>query len=252
MFNKKVNMPISLSSVYDEDVSIAKAYLKSLGHKYDRDPVRTKLMSTIIHHNNGDLLPEEHMYIVHPKFLELYMMDIDDINYLLLKDDIVCPRLVIDGNMSDKIYAIKKIINNNYCLQYENMETSNRSAFIYNYGDDIKYENWKFGNIYDMSPDNNYADKIIVGRDLKPVKNPDFSETGDLSIPIEITKHLKNAYIFYKDVIETESLVTIQFKHDDDFIVDIFGDILSENDEIFVQFSYGLYDVIIVNDDIIV
>lgn len=80
----------------------------------------------------------------------------------------------------------------------------------------------KFGDIVSFSA---YRDteSYIVGKNKVPIENPDFLGLGYLTIPIEITKHLKNAYKHYQQIIEQRPCITIQLYGNDIYLSKKYG-----------------------------
>ena len=80
----------------------------------------------------------------------------------------------------------------------------------------------KFGDIVSFSP---YRDTktYIVDINGNLIPNTDFSGSGYLTIPIEITKYMKNAIKYYKNILTNRDNANIYLRHDDLFIVKSYG-----------------------------
>ena len=109
------------------------------------------------------------------------------------------------------------------------MEDSNiKAKYVYYCEDDIDYSNIKNAsqlskyftkyNYGDLVAFSDYRDTgtCIIGKNGKLVDNPDYSGSGYLTIPYEITQHLNNAVEKYSEVEPTY----IDLRHDDKFILD--------------------------------
>lgn len=103
--------------------------------------------------------------------------------------------------------------------------------------------NVKFGDIIAMK---NYRDTgtIFVGIDNKVVHNPDYSCSGYLSIPLEITQWLFDAYWYYKKIFldKNQPCVNIDLKPDDQWIISKFGKALPEDWKITLWYNWGEFE----------
>jgi len=75
----------------------------------------------------------------------------------------------------------------------------------------------------------NIGNLVIFSIFQMKIVNPDYSGTGYLTIPLEITKHISNAYEFYKELLDDKTIETIDISFDDDFIIGKFGKPLPKN-----------------------
>lgn len=85
----------------------------------------------------------------------------------------------------------------------------------------------------------------IVGKDGLLVRNPDYSGSGYLSIPIEITKHLGNTYEHYQEhLISSDTCsVALELRQDDGWILAKFGQAFpAELKQIILWYSWGKFD----------
>lgn len=89
---------------------------------------------------------------------------------------------------------------------YKNVSELSKYIENYNYGDLIALSDYRDTGTY------------IIGKEGKLIPNPDYSASGYLTIPYEITKHLTNAVDKYKDV--DFNLSHIDLRYDDKFIKD--------------------------------
>lgn len=236
----------TLAEIYSENINITRQFLTSNGYSYDDDDIKTKLIASIIIYNMGSMIQYDKFYVEHKDFNELYMMDEGQIETALLEEKVTCEHVIIRGISMDKIYVLKQIIDSRTCKDHKNLLIQKRKAEIH---EQIDQDNWEFGNIINDPDGCRYAEAIIVGYDMKAVLNPDFSGSGYLTIPIEITQYLDNAYEFYKNVIQYPDIssVTIQFKHNDKYVIEKFGKELDKEDEIEMEFIDGELDSISVN-----
>lgn len=103
--------------------------------------------------------------------------------------------------------------------------------------------NVKFGDIIAM---NDYRDTrtIFIGIDNKVIKNPDYSCSGYLSIPLEITKWLFDAYWYYKKIFlnKEQPCVSIDLKPDDQWVINKFGKALPEEWKIRLWYNWGEFE----------
>lgn len=90
--------------------------------------------------------------------------------------------------------------------RYNNVSELSKYIENYNYGDLIALSDYRDTETY------------IIGKEGKLIPNPDYSGSGYLSIPYEITKHLTDAVTKYKDV--DFGLSDIDLRYDDKFIKD--------------------------------
>ncbi len=109
------------------------------------------------------------------------------------------------------------------------MEDSNIKAdYVYYCEDDLDTDNisnisqlsdyvkkYNFGDLVAFS---DYRDTgtFIIGKNGELIDNPDYSGSGYLTIPFEITQHLNNAIEKYSNV----EAMFIDLRHDDKFILD--------------------------------
>lgn len=103
--------------------------------------------------------------------------------------------------------------------------------------------NVKFGDIIALR---DYRDTgtIFVGVDNQVVRNPDYSGSGYLSIPLEITKWLFDAYWYYKKIFldKNQPCVSIDLKSDDQWIISKFGKALPEEWKIRLWYNWGEFE----------
>tara|TARA_B100001093_G_C26838345_1_gene1019405 strand:- start:2245 stop:3003 length:759 start_codon:yes stop_codon:yes gene_type:complete len=83
---------------------------------------------------------------------------------------------------------------------------SQLSEFVYKYN---------FGDLVAFS-DYRDTDTYIIGKEGELVRNPDYSDSGYLTIPYEITKYLDNAVEKYSNV----EAMYIDLRYDDKFILE--------------------------------
>lgn len=237
-------MSKTLASIHAEEITSAQNFIRSNGYEYDNDDVKTRLISIIVHYNKGLLEQGEGVYILDEHFSEIFMLSPEQLEQLLILENIVCPYMA-KYVARDKIYALKEIINTRLCKKSK--ESLSRKAVLYKDG---KFDNWEFGNIYNKSP-RGYSEAIIVGKDLRPVNNKNYDNTGVLSIPLEITKYLKNAVDFYERILKSEDVPTmlIEFRPDDDLVVRVFGKAFDESTNISMFFVKGQIAVIYLNGE---
>ena len=129
-----------------------------------------------------------------------------------------------------------------YCdAEIESRDISNVSQM----SDHISKHN--FGDLVAFS-DYRDTDTYIIGKEGKLVGNPDYSDSGYLTIPYEITQYLNNAVEKYSNV----EPMYIDLRHDDTFILDNINTksckisekwkwklTLYDNNELIVQFPNG-------------
>ncbi len=92
----------------------------------------------------------------------------------------------------------------------------------YNYGDLVAFSDYRDTGTY------------IIGKEGKLVKNPDYSDSGYLTIPYEITQYLNDAVGKYS---ETE-VMFIDLRYDDKLILD---KINSTSDKLPKEWKYTYY-----------
>ena len=103
----------------------------------------------------------------------------------------------------------------------------------------INKNNWKLGNIFSFDY---YRDTktLIVGPNGVPIMNPDYSNSGYLTIPVEITEHFENAYDHFKDIIDDTDRISVclELYGSDKYIYKLFN--ICDDDWIFeLWFSDG-------------
>lgn len=226
----------TLDEIYTEKSNITREYLRSVGQEYDDDNIKTKLIASILVYNSGRMAIHDKFYVENKDFNTLYMMDQGQIESVLLNENITCPHVVIRGVGADKIYVLKQIINARSCKQHKDMLINKRRAKQV-----AEFNEMEFGDIMNELSELRYVNAFIMGYNSNLISNPDFSNSGYLTIPIEITKHLNNAYEFYNDIINDPDIssIIIEFKHDDEYIVKLFGKELNVGDDIHVEFVDG-------------
>ena len=79
----------------------------------------------------------------------------------------------------------------------------------YNFGDLIAFSQYRDANTY------------LIGKDGKLIANPMINDSGYLTVPLEITQYLTDAYSKYEDIEPSE----IFLRHDDKFIKDKIGEL---------------------------
>lgn len=103
--------------------------------------------------------------------------------------------------------------------------------------------NVKFGDIIALK---NYRDTgtIFVGIDKKVVGNPDYSASGYLSIPLEITQLLFDAWWYYKKIFlnKEQPRVSIDLKPDDQWIIGKFGKEFPADWKIRLWYNWGKFE----------
>lgn len=95
----------------------------------------------------------------------------------------------------------------------------------YNYGDLVSFSTYRD------------TGTMFIGKNGKLVSNPDYSAAGYLTIPYEITQHLKNATHKYNDI----EYSFIDLRHDDSFLEEKIGKNLNPE----YKYSYDPYEDII-------
>ena len=95
---------------------------------------------------------------------------------------------------------------------------------------DRKFD-WNFGDIIAFSEDRDMG-TYLIGKNGVLVPNEDFSGSGGLTIPYEITQYLDNAVEKYNEF-KTE----IRLRHDDLFIKENYGDMKEEWDFIYLYWG---------------
>ena len=100
-----------------------------------------------------------------------------------------------------------------YVYYYEaDLDTSNINnisqlsnyVYSYNFGDLVAFSEYRDTDTY------------IIGKNGELISNPDYSASGYLTIPYEITQYLNNAVEKYSDV----EPMYIDLRYDDKFILD--------------------------------
>ena len=94
----------------------------------------------------------------------------------------------------------------------------------------------KFGDVVAFSP---YRDTktYIVDINGNLIPNPDFSGSGYLTIPLEVTKYMRNATKFYQNVLILRDNSNIYVRHDDLFIAKAYGSALPATWKPIVHFN---------------
>lgn len=112
---------------------------------------------------------------------------------------------------------------------------------------DIKFKPlgdiWKFGNIIAMSDDRD-TNTFIIGKKGIPVVNPDDSGSGYLTIPLEITQHLNNAFKFYKSVLldKNQPSIIMHIRPNDNYLINCYGEALPENYMVSLFYGWGKFE----------
>lgn len=141
--------------------------------------------------------------------------------------------------------------------KYDSIDSSEGSS--YESDEELKHTtipkewNVKFGDVIAMK---DYRDTgtIFVGVNHQVVHNPDYSDSGYLSIPLDITKWLFDAYWYYKKIFldKNQPRVSIDLKPDDQWIISKFGKALPESWKIRLWYSWGEFEDISIkfNDNV--
>ena len=105
----------------------------------------------------------------------------------------------------------------------DDIENSDRFKNIKDLDEYLKMKNVTKYNFGDLISFSSYRDTatIIIGKNGKLIKNPDYSGSGYLTIPYEITQYLNDATNKYKN----HEVNCIDLRHDDKFIKDNIGEI---------------------------
>ena len=126
---------------------------------------------------------------------------------------------------------------------YENYELSNNEIVNLKNAYDLGITDYKIGDLIALSE---YRDTktYIIGKEGKLIANPDFSDSGYLSIPYEITQYLDDAVNYYWKLSE---LPTLELKYNDKFLQDNIGNIPKSYNWQFILLNTNTLQVIFPN-----
>ena len=108
--------------------------------------------------------------------------------------------------------------------EIDNISQLSKYVTKYNYGDLVAFSDYRDTGTF------------IIGKDGKLVDNPDYSGSGYLTIPYEITQYLDDATLKYSD---TEAMF-IDLRYDDKLILD---KINSKNNKLPKNWKYTYYTI---------
>lgn len=164
--------------------------------------------------------------------------DLDRIKKFLTKEQLA-KYYSSDSNLEDSSILAEYII-------YDNINDTKNFRNINDLKEYFKIKGITKYNFGDLLSFNEYrdTDTMIIGKNGKLVRNPDYSGSGYLTIPYEITQYLNDATNKYKDV----EVNCIDLRHDDKFIKENIGEVpdswnfkftKTDDDIISVEFPNG-------------
>jgi len=115
-----------------------------------------------------------------------------------------------------------------------------------------KVKDFNYGDIVSFGDYRSCGTKFI-GKDNNLIDNPDYSDNGMLSIPYEITQHLDDATLKYKNITYSD----IDLRIDDKFIIEKVGKIpkswglklcLYDNNDLFVTYPNNHQETFNINN----
>ena len=142
--------------------------------------------------------------------------NIDRIKKFLSEEQIAQYYSSNENNFEDSSVQAKYIIE-------DELENSDRFKNIKDLDDYLKIKGVTKYNFGDLISFSSYRDTgtIIIGKNGKLIANPDYSGSGYLTIPYEITQYLNDATNKYKNL----EVNCIDLRYDDKFLKDNFGEI---------------------------
>lgn len=164
--------------------------------------------------------------------------DLDRIKKFLTKEQLA-KYYPSDSNLEDSSILAEYVV-------YDYINNTKRFKNINDLKEYFKIKGITKYNFGDLLSFNEYrdTDTMIIGKNGKLVRNPDYSDSGYLTIPYEITQYLNDATNKYRDV----EVNCIDLRHDDKFIKDNIGKVSefwnfkftkTDDDIISVEFPNG-------------